>query len=66
MIVDTLDFFPHNSRMPHISSIERLLMVANDMTDKLKHPHTYVPFATVGDGTITALSQLADIFKNNF
>jgi hypothetical protein len=65
-IVDTLEFFPHNSPMPQLSSTNRLLMAANDMDDALKHPHLEVPFAQVGDDTITALAQLATIFKNKF
>jgi hypothetical protein len=65
-IVETLEFFPHNSPMPQNSSTDRLLMAANDMTDALNYTHPDVPFATVGDDTITALSQLATIFKNKF
>jgi hypothetical protein len=41
-------------------------MAANDTTNALKHPHPEVPFAHVGDDTITALTQLVEIFKNNF
>jgi hypothetical protein len=41
-------------------------MAANDMATALKHPHPEVPFAQVGDHTITALTQLAAIFKNKF
>jgi hypothetical protein len=47
-IVDTLDFFPHNSPMPQMSSTERILMAAQDMTDALKHPHPDIPFSTIG------------------
>jgi uncharacterized protein YndB with AHSA1/START domain len=65
-IVYTLNFPPHNSPMPQLSSTDRLLMVANDMTNALKHPNPEVPFSHVGDVTITALTQLAEIFKNNF
>jgi hypothetical protein len=65
-IVDMWEFFPHNSPMPQISSMDRLLMAANDMTNALKHPHPYAPFATVGYDTITVLSQLATLFKNKF
>jgi hypothetical protein len=65
-IVDTVDFFPHHSPMPQISSTYRLLMAANDMSNALKHPQPDVPFTTVGDDTLTALSQLAGIFKNQF
>jgi hypothetical protein len=65
-IVDTLEFLPHNSPMPQLSSTDRLLMAKNDMTDVLKYPHPDVPFSQVADATITALSQLAAIFKNRF
>jgi hypothetical protein len=41
-------------------------MAANDMADLLKYPHPEVSFAQVGDDTITALTQLAAIFKNKF
>jgi hypothetical protein len=65
-IVDTLDFFPHRSPMPQLSSVDRVLMAAQDLTAALKHPHPDVPFATIGDDTITALTPLATIFKNKF
>jgi hypothetical protein len=65
-IVDKLDFFPHNSPMPQLSSSDMLLVAANEMTNALKHPHPEVPFAQVRDDTITALAQLAAIFKNKF
>jgi hypothetical protein len=65
-IVGTLEFFPHNSPMPKLSSTDRLLMAANDMANALKHPHPEVQFAQVGDDTITSLAQLAAIFKNKF
>jgi hypothetical protein len=62
-IVDTLEFFPHNYQMPQLSSTERLIMAAKDMTDALQNPHPEVPFARVGDDTISALAELAAIFK---
>jgi hypothetical protein len=65
-IVDTLSFFPHNYPMPQLSSTERVSMAAQDMNDALKHPHPDVPFATIGDETIMALTTLATIFKNMF
>jgi hypothetical protein len=52
--------------MPQLSSTERSLMSVNNMADALNHPHPEVPFAKVGDDTITALVQLATIFKNKF
>jgi hypothetical protein len=62
-IADTLELFPHNYQMPHLSSTDRLLMAAKYMTDALQNPHPEVPFASVGDDTILALSDLAAIFK---
>jgi hypothetical protein len=62
-IVDTLEFFPHNYQMPQLSSTDRLLMAAKDMTDAFRNPHPDVPFASVGDDTIAALADLAAIFK---
>jgi hypothetical protein len=47
--------------MPQISSSERILMDAQDMIDALKHPHPDVPFATIGDDTITTLATLSEI-----
>jgi hypothetical protein len=37
-IVDTSEFFPHNSSMPQLSFTDRLIMAANDMTKELKIP----------------------------
>jgi hypothetical protein len=65
-IVDTLECFPHNSPMPQMSSTDRILMAAKDMKYTLKHPHPDVPFATIGDATISALTTLADIFTRKF
>jgi hypothetical protein len=62
-IVDTLELFPHNYQVPQLSSTDRLLMAAKDMTDALQNPHPEVPFASVGDDTIVALTDLAAIFK---
>jgi hypothetical protein len=41
-------------------------MAAQDMTDALKHPHPDIPFATIGDDTITALATLSEIFTRKF
>jgi hypothetical protein len=65
-IVDTLEFFPHNSLMSLMSSTDRILMAAQDMTDALKHPHPDVPLATIGDDTIAALEKLSEIFTRKF
>jgi hypothetical protein len=62
-IVDTLEFFPHNYQVPQLSSTDRLLMAARDMTDAFHNPRPDVPFTSVRDDTIEALTDLAAIFK---
>jgi hypothetical protein len=62
-IVDTLEFFPHNYQMPQLSSTDILIMAAKDITDVLQNPHPEVPYAHVSDDTISALAELAAIFK---
>jgi hypothetical protein len=62
-IVDTLELFPHNYQMPQLSSTDRLLMAAKYMMDALQNPHPEVPFASVGDDTISDITDLAAIFK---
>jgi hypothetical protein len=49
--------------MPQLSSTNRLIMAAKDMMDALQNPHKKVPFAHVVEDTISALSELATIFK---
>jgi hypothetical protein len=62
-MVDTLEFFPYNYKIPQLSSSYRLVMAAKDMTDDLQNPHPDVPFTQVKDDTISALADLANIFK---
>jgi hypothetical protein len=62
-IVDTLELFPHNYQIPQLSSTDRLLMAAKEMTDAFQNPHPNAPFASVGDDTIESLADLAAIFK---
>jgi hypothetical protein len=45
--------------MPQLSSTNRLIVAANDMTDVLQKPHLKVPLAHVGDDTISAITALA-------
>jgi hypothetical protein len=54
---------PPKYQMPQLSSTDRLIMAAKDMTDPLQNPHPEVPFASVGDDTISALVDLAALFK---
>jgi hypothetical protein len=61
--MDTLELFPHNYQVPQLLSTDRLIMAAKDMTDALQNPHPEVPFTRIGDDTISALAELAAIFR---
>jgi hypothetical protein len=52
--------------MPQLSSTDRLLVAANDMSNALQNPHPEVPFTHVGGDTISALTALAKIFRLKF
>jgi hypothetical protein len=45
-----------SERIPHLSSTDRLLMAAIYMTSAFQNPQPDVPFASVGDDTIQALT----------
>jgi hypothetical protein len=62
-IMDTLELFPHNYQLPQLSSTDRLLTAAKDMTDALQNSHPAVPFSSVRNDTISAPTDLAAIFK---
>jgi hypothetical protein len=49
-----------------MSSTNRLIMAANDISNALKDPHPEVPFSHIGDETIAALTKLKEIFKTKF
>jgi hypothetical protein len=49
--------------MPQLSTNDRFLMAAKEMTDALQNAHPEVPLASVGDDTILAFADLAAIFK---
>jgi hypothetical protein len=46
-ILDTLEIFPHTYQMPQLSSTERLIMAAHDMSNANKKPHPEVPFSHI-------------------
>jgi hypothetical protein len=52
--------------MPQMYYTDRVLMAAKDMTYALKHPHTEIPFATIGDDIISGLANFAEIFARKF
>jgi hypothetical protein len=60
--MDSYDLNSHTMAMPQLSSPDRLLMAASNMSNALQHPHLEVHFHRVRADTISALTALADIF----
>jgi hypothetical protein len=59
----TLSSSFHHYQMPQLLSTNRFIMDAKYMTEALQNPHPEVPFAQVRDDTVSALAELAAIFK---
>jgi hypothetical protein len=49
-IIDTVEFFPANIRMPHMSSADNATTAAKELTHALLNPAPAAPFATIGNG----------------
>jgi hypothetical protein len=62
-IVDTVEFFPQNVKMPHLSFREMTIQAAHKLTVALRNPSPAAPFAHIGHKQHEALALLANIFK---
>jgi hypothetical protein len=62
-VVETVEFFPENFKLPFPSTQELATKAATELTHALLHPHPAGPFCKVGDEQTLALKCLADIFQ---
>jgi hypothetical protein len=62
-VVETVDFFPENFKLPFPSTQELATKAATELTHALLHPQPAGPFFKVGDEQMLALKHLADIFE---
>jgi hypothetical protein len=60
--VETVEFFPHQFKLPFPSSRELATQAATDLTHALLNPQPAGPFFQVGDEKAIALRRLANIF----
>jgi hypothetical protein len=60
-IVETVEFFPHQFKLPFPSSSELSTQAAEDLTHALLNPQRAGPFCHVGDKQAIALRRLANI-----
>jgi hypothetical protein len=62
-IVETVDFFPHQFKIPFPSSRDLATQAATELTHALLNPQPSGPFCQVGDEQAVALRKLATIFE---
>jgi hypothetical protein len=62
-VVETVDFFPENFKLPFPSAQDLATKAAAELTHALLHPQPAGPFCKVGDEQTLALKRLADIFE---
>ena len=60
-IMDTLEFFPCNYKMPATSSADLAIQAAKDLIYALHHPHQAGSYSSIGDAQLCALDTLVDI-----
>jgi hypothetical protein len=62
-VVETVDFFPENFKLPFPSAQDLATKAAAELTHALLHPQPAGPFCKVSDEQMLALKCLADIFE---
>jgi hypothetical protein len=62
-IVETVEFFPHQFKIPFPSSSDLATQAATELTHALLNPQPAGPFFQVGDKQAIALRKLATIFE---
>jgi hypothetical protein len=63
-ISDTVAFF-HHRPLPALSSADKAMRAAVDLTDALRNPTALAPFLSLSDTDMEALTQLNEIFRRN-
>jgi hypothetical protein len=61
--VETVEFFPHQFKIPFLSSSDLATQAAAELTRALLNPQPAGPFCQVGDEEVIALRKLATIFE---
>ena len=60
---DTVEFLPHNSKIPFRSSAENATIAATELIHDLCNPALAAPYAHIGDAQMQASEQLAESFQ---
>jgi hypothetical protein len=62
-IVDTVEFFPSKTAMPHTSSKDLISISALELSNALQNPAPVAPFSQIGTAQLQELRQLSEIFS---
>ena len=62
--VETVEFFPTQSKMPNTSSADAAIIAAQELIHALQNPAPATPFANMGNDRLQALRHLAQIFHS--
>jgi hypothetical protein len=61
-IAQTVEFFPHNGKMPQLSSAEAAIRAAIDLCWVIQNPAPTSPPSALGNKQMQAIQQLVDVF----
>jgi hypothetical protein len=62
-IVDTVEFFPSKTAMPHTSSKDLSIIAALEMSNAVQNPAPAAPFSHIGTSQLQAMRQLSEILS---
>ena len=60
---DTVEFFPHQTKMKFMPSSDRAFLATVDLTEELIHKNTEAPFAKIGETQLVPLRKLETLFQ---
>ena len=60
---DTVEFLPHHTNMPFISSLDQSVLAKVDLIDSLLYQNPEAAFAKIGETRLEALRQLTTLFQ---
>ena len=63
IIGDTVEFLPHHTKMPFMSSADCAFLTNADLTEALLNPNTESPFAKIGETQLVPLRKLETLFQ---
>ena len=63
LIVNTVEIFPHNTKIPFVSSADPYSLVAVYLTEVLLHPNPEAPLSHIGETQLESLIKPVTLFN---